>query len=138
MARDRHGRGLRAPVAPPSVPISRSRREEFDLAVLDAVEDLEHLWGVSLEGIDFAVDEAPVGRAGDGPGEVSDRGVRLGELQRVEDQDPPTGRPLVVVYRRPIESRTPRGPERTHAVLHVVGELVAELIGRDPGELSVD
>ena len=138
MARDRHGRGLRAPMAPPSVPISRTRREEFDSAVLDAVEDLEGLWGVSLEDVDFAVDEAPLHPAADKPGEVADRGVRLGELKRAEELDPPTGRALVVVYRRPIEGRTSRGSERAHAVLHVVGELVAELLGRDPGELSHD
>ncbi len=138
MARDRHGRGLRAPLAPPALPISRSRREEFDDAVMDAVEDLERLWGTSFEHVDFAVDEAPVTEAGQAPGEVSDRGVRLGQLVRADEVEPPTGRPLVLIYRRPIEGRTTRGAERAHAVLHVVAELLAELVGRDLGESPID
>ncbi len=125
-------------MAPAALPMTRTRREEFDDAVLDAVEDLERLWNVQLDHVDFAVDEAPVTPASDAPGEVADRGIRLGQLVRAEDVQPANGRAVVLLYRRPIEGRTARGPERAHAVLHVVAELVAELIGRDLGEFPID
>ncbi len=41
--RDRHGRGLRGRLVPAEVPLARSRAEEFDYLVLDAVEDLADL-----------------------------------------------------------------------------------------------
>ena len=45
--RDRHGRGLRGRLVPDSVPLARSRAEQFDDLVLDAVEDIERRWAVS-------------------------------------------------------------------------------------------
>jgi hypothetical protein len=42
--RDRHGRGLRGRLVPDGVPLARSRAEQFDDLVLDAVEDLERRW----------------------------------------------------------------------------------------------
>ncbi|KOU30836.1 hypothetical protein ADK52_03920, partial [Streptomyces sp. WM6372] len=39
--RDRHGRGMRGPLAPPQVPLSASRAELFGDLVRDSVERLE-------------------------------------------------------------------------------------------------
>ena len=38
--RDRHGRGLRGRLVPTDIPLARSRAEQFDDLVLDAVEDI--------------------------------------------------------------------------------------------------
>src|SRR3954465_5702275 len=57
--RDRHGRGLRGRLVPPSVPLSRSRAGQFDDLVLDAVEDLERRWEKELAGVEFAVEDVP-------------------------------------------------------------------------------
>ena len=57
--RDRHGRGLRGRLVPADVPLARSRAEQFDDLVLDAVEDLERRWERELAGVEFAVEDVP-------------------------------------------------------------------------------
>ena len=87
--RDRHGRGLRGVIAPPNVPLARTRSERFDDLVLDAVEELEAHWAAELAGVEFAVEEVPP--AGEHAGvsddatdsdTIVDRGVPLGRLAR--------------------------------------------------------
>lgn len=56
--RDRHGRGMRGPVAPPQVPLSASRGEVFRDLVQDSVERLERRWPQLAE-VDFVVLEVP-------------------------------------------------------------------------------
>src|ERR1700737_1990371 len=53
--RDRHGRGLRGRLVPPGVPLYRSRAQQFDDMVLDAVARLESRWEAELAGVEFAV-----------------------------------------------------------------------------------
>jgi predicted Zn-dependent protease with MMP-like domain len=66
--RDRRGRGLRGLLAPPDVPLHRSRAERFDELVLQAVARLEPRWEAHLAGVEFAVEEIPPpGAAGSGP-----------------------------------------------------------------------
>src|SRR3982751_6159540 len=57
--RDRHGRGLRGRLVPAEVPLARSRAEQFDDLVLDAVEDIERRWERELAGVEFAVEDVP-------------------------------------------------------------------------------
>src|SRR3712207_9516262 len=57
--RDRHGRGLRGRLVPDGVPLARSRAEQFDDLVLDAVEALERRWEKELAGVEFAVADVP-------------------------------------------------------------------------------
>src|SRR5487761_280048 len=57
--RDRHGRGLRGRLVPPGVPLYRTRSQEFDDMVLDAVARLESRWEAELAGVEFAVQEVP-------------------------------------------------------------------------------
>ncbi len=57
--RDRHGRGLRGGLAPPGVPLHRTRAERFDDLVLQAVARLEPRWEAHLAGVEFAVEEIP-------------------------------------------------------------------------------
>lgn len=57
--RDRHGRGLRGTLAPPDVPLHRTRAERFDDLVLQAVARLESRWEAQLAGVEFGVEEIP-------------------------------------------------------------------------------
>lgn len=120
--RDRHGRGARGPLAPAAVPLRRSRAEQFDDLVLDAVEDLEQRWATELRGVEFAVEEVPPEQPGD------DADV---PLARVVPSLP--GEPArVVVYRRPLEMRAHDRDDLAGLVHDVVVEQVADLLEMDP------
>ncbi|MFD5701929.1 metallopeptidase family protein [Streptomyces lasiicapitis] len=129
--RDRHGRGMRGPVAPPQVPLSASRAEAFTDLVQDSVERLERRWPQLTE-IDFLVLDVPPtsGGVGEGGGD-DDWGagtVPLGGTITASE-----GRPArVVIYRRPVEIRTKGRDERAALVHEVVVEQVAELLGLSP------
>jgi hypothetical protein len=133
--RDRRGRGLRAPLAPREVPIGRSRAAQFDDLVLDAVEDLERTWASELAGIEFAIEDVPPpGRIEFDPEAVTDRGIALGRLYR--NGLGPVTKPVVVIYRRPVEVRAADVLDRGDLVFAVVAELVAELLGKDLDDLD--
>jgi predicted Zn-dependent protease with MMP-like domain len=138
--RDRRGRGLRGQIAPPAVPLARTRSEEFDDLILDAVEELESHWAAELAGIEFAVEEVPPllnGMTAEFEADVvADRGVPLGRLYR--EGVPNLPRPMVVVYRRPVEARAGEPEDRGDLVFMVVAELVADLLGRDLDEFEGD
>ena len=66
--RDRHGRGLRGRLVPPGVPLYRSRAQQFDDLVLEAVARLEPRWEAELSDVEFAVQEVPDGDTADEDG----------------------------------------------------------------------
>lgn len=119
--RDRHGRGARGPLAPATVPLRRSRAEQFDDLVLDAVEDLEQRWAAELRGVEFAVEDVPPDVAGDAE-------VPLARLMPRAGGDPAR----VVVYRRPLELRARDRDDLAGLVHDVVVEQVADLLEVDP------
>ncbi|MFF1924861.1 metallopeptidase family protein [Streptomyces sp. NPDC058221] len=116
--RDRHGRGMRGPVAPPQVPLSASRADSFRDLVQDSVERLERRWPQLAE-VDFVVLDVP------GTGEET---VPLGNALSAEKERPAQ----IVIYRRPVEIRTKNRDERALLVHEVVVEQVAELLGLAP------
>ncbi|NHC13093.1 metallopeptidase family protein [Motilibacter deserti] len=126
--RDRHGRGIRGPLGPPSVPLSRSRAEVFDGLVLDAVEHLERRWEDRMRDIEIGVENVPPVEA---PPDSPDP-VPLGRaFPRVGDLPP-----RIVVYRRPLETRALDRRDLADLVQDVVTEQVAELLGVDPATLD--
>ncbi|MBC3982231.1 metallopeptidase family protein [Streptomyces sp. AC536] len=129
--RDRHGRGMRGPIAPPQVPLSISRADAFDDLVHDSAERLGRRWP-QLSGVDFSVRDVPGVEAGAGdglgPGAWSDDAVPLGRFIAGEGERPAR----IVVFRRPIEIRTKSRDERALLVHEVVVEQVAELLGLAP------
>lgn len=137
--RDRRGRGLRGRLVPPSVPLARSRAQQFDDLVLDAVEHLERRWSKELEPVEFAVEDVPQVPA-DGADPVLDEDVvddgaiplaRL--LPAGRDESTP---PRIVVYRRPLEVRSLDRLDLADLVHEVVVEQVANLLGLDPDEVD--
>jgi predicted Zn-dependent protease with MMP-like domain len=125
--RDRRGRGLRGPLLPADVPASRSRAERFDDVVLDAVERLERHWRDELADVEFAVEDVPP--ADPSPWENGE--VPLGRFFPAERGLPPR----VVVYRRPVETRS---DDAQLAVLvhEVVVEQVAHALGLEPEKVD--
>ena len=122
---------------PPGVPLSRTRAEEFDDLVLDAVEHLERHWRQELAGVEFAVEEVPYLESGTadqlihGSDVVEDGNVPLARLL------PAGGTPArIVVYRRPLEVRARGRHDLADLVHDVVVEQVANLLGRDPEEID--
>jgi predicted Zn-dependent protease with MMP-like domain len=118
------------------VPLHRTRGEEFDDLVLDAVEELEQQWAGELAALEFAVEDVPPpGPELDfGNDVVVDRGVPLGRLFREGLPDIP--QPVIVVYRRPIEARASDPEDRSDLVFMVVVDLAAEFLGRDVDEID--
>ncbi len=134
-ARDRRGRGVRGPLAPPAVPLRRSPGERFDDLVLDAVDELHEHWAPELAGVEFAVEDVPPPGLDDLSEDVLlDRGVPLGRLHRHGVEG--IAAPLIVVFRRPIENRALEALDRPDLVFMVVAELAALYLGRDVEEID--
>ena len=132
-SRDRRGRGLRGPLAPPGSPLWLTPAERFDELVLDAVEALEETWAESLRAVEFVVEEVPPEPV-EGVGAAAEEPVPLGRTFPAR-----VGRPArVVVYRRPVEGRTPASRLRDAFVHDIVVELVAELLGLEPETVDPD
>jgi predicted Zn-dependent protease with MMP-like domain len=134
--RDRHGRGVRGRLVPPGVPLYRTRSQQFDDMVLDAVARLEPRWEAELAGVEFAVQEVPEAD------ELIDDSIPL-PLARTVPGTPESVTPArpatparIVVYRRPLMARSESEGELSELVFDVVVEELADLLGLDPD--SVD
>lgn len=123
--RDRRGRGLRGPIGPPHLPVTRTRAERFDEAVVDALEHLEHRWASELAGVQVLVEEVPPVDTNEFRGEIGDE-IPLGRVEPSARRRPAR----LVVYRRPVEARTERPSELEAVTRIVVAGLVAELLGK--------
>jgi predicted Zn-dependent protease with MMP-like domain len=126
--RDRHGRGLRGPLVPSGLPLARSRAEQFDGLVLDAAERLDQRWSEQLAEVEFAVEDVPP--SDPAPWEHGE--VPLGRLFPRSGGHPAR----IVVYRRPVETRTSDLRDTARLVHDVVVEQVAHLIGMEPHEID--
>jgi predicted Zn-dependent protease with MMP-like domain len=160
--RDRHGRGLRGVLAPPDVPLHRTRAERFDDLVLQAVARLEPQWEAHLSGIEFVVEEippadataagsrgpVPLSRLEPGsaqpdqprpaPGPQPDPVIarEAGEAGEAGAGQPGPQPPRIVVYRRPLMIRAEGEEELGDLVFDVVVEEFARLLGIDPSDVD--
>ncbi len=74
--RDRRGRGLRGRLTPPEVPLYKTRADQFDDLVREAVAHLDHRWAAELAEVEFVVDEVPPPEPSEG-GEGRSRAIQL-------------------------------------------------------------
>jgi predicted Zn-dependent protease with MMP-like domain len=118
------------------VPLYRTRSQQFDDMVLDAVARLESRWEAELAGVEFAVQEVPEA------GELVDDSVPL-PLARTVPGTQGSGNPArpavparIVLYRRPLMARSENDNELSDLVFDVVVEEFAGVLGLDPD--SVD
>jgi len=127
--RDRRGRGLRGRLVPPGVPLYRSRSQQFDDLVLEAVARLEPRWENELATVEFAVQEVP-------DADAEDEGVPLARIVRgspdASDPGNPAAAPRIVLFRRPLLARAEDEEELSELIFDVVVEEFAEILGVDP------
>ena len=134
--RDRHGRGLRGRLVSPAVPLYRTRSQQFDDMVLDAVARLDERWETELTGVEFAVQEVPEAD------ELADDSGPLPLSRTVpgspESRDPvrPASPARIVVYRRPLLARSESDSELSDLVFDVVVEEFARFLGLDPESID--
>lgn len=129
--RDRHGRGLRGPLAPPSVPLTVSPAERFDDLVVTAVARAGRRMRDELGGLgdlEVVVTELPAGH------HPTDSGlpVPLGTAHPATPDRPAR----VVVHRRPLEARAATRRELQRLVRDVVAEQLSVLLGVPPDEID--
>ena len=129
-SRDRHGRGIRGELAPAQVPLMLSRSQRFDEYVLDAVEEVERAvdgdpaLGEQLGVVEFGIEEVPP----DGDLAAAESGAQALPLAR--SQEAGAGSPArVVIYRRPVELRSPDLRDRAALVHELVVDELADLLG---------
>jgi predicted Zn-dependent protease with MMP-like domain len=137
--RDRRGRGLRGRLTPPDVPLSRTRADQFDDVVREAVAHLDHRWSAELAEVEFVVDEVPPAESDGDAGEPSADGpdalpeqVRLSRLLPASGSGRHTRPPQIVLYRRPLELRALDPDDLAELVLDVLIHEVADLLGVGP------
>jgi predicted Zn-dependent protease with MMP-like domain len=127
-------------LAPRPVPIAHSRGDAFDAMVLHAIDHLQPRLGEQLAQVEFAVEDVP---------DVSHRGTADFDFDEdiLDDNAVPLSRlyrtgvagisaPVIVVYRRPLESRAAQGEELADLVHDVVVEQLARLLGRSAEEID--
>lgn len=117
---------------PPGVPLYRSRAEQFDDLVLDAVARLEPRWESELAGVEFAVQEVP------DDDELAEDTIAV-PLARVVPGSPvstdsahPARATRIVLYRRPLLARADDEDELMDLIFDVVVEEFAQVLGLDP------
>jgi hypothetical protein len=125
--RDRHGRGIRAAVTGPHLPLLRTRVDLFEMTVASTAEYLKDVWPTELDGVAFEIAGLPSQLAGSA-------GVDRWRVYPEERR--------VVLYRLPIErlSHLHRDDEshKRMMVESCVFRAVAELLGKDPWDLAPD
>ena len=86
--RDRHGRGIRAAVTGPHLPLLRSRADTFEMTVASTAEYLKDLWPDELAAVTFEVAGMP---------------SELGATPAVDRWRVLPAQRRVILYRLPIE-----------------------------------
>ena len=119
---------MRGPLAPPQVPLNRTRAERFDDLVLDAIDYLDKRWAAELATVEFAVEDVPPVDARHGADQASGAPVPLSGLFRAA----PGTAPRIVLYRRPLETRSSTEDALGALVYEVLVDEVAELLGVEP------
>ncbi|WP_367185023.1 metallopeptidase family protein [Trebonia sp.] len=118
------------------MPLYRTRSQQFDDMVLDAVARLEPRWETELAGVEFAVQEVPE------PDELADDSGPLPLARMVpgsaDPQDParPATAARIVVYRRPLLARAEDDDELSDLIFDVVVEEFAQVLGLDPESID--
>jgi predicted Zn-dependent protease with MMP-like domain len=117
---------------PPGVPLYRSRSEQFDDMVLDAVARLEPRWESELATVEFAVQEVP------DDDELADDTLSIPLARAIPaslvstDPASPASAARIVLYRRPLLARADDEDELMDLIFDVVVEEFAQVLGLDP------
>ncbi|MBO0984866.1 metallopeptidase family protein [Rathayibacter sp. SD072] len=129
-SRDRHGRGIRGPVTGPHLPLLQTRTDFFEMTVGSAIDYLRGAWPDELAGIRVDVAATP----DVDPARLRATGIARWRVDHAERR--------ITLYRVPIQRlaklhRRDEFHERMLIESHVF-RAVAELLGRDPWDISPD
>jgi predicted Zn-dependent protease with MMP-like domain len=127
--RNRHGRGLRGELMLPTLPGYRTRSDLFDDLVLDSAQRLHDIWGKTLDGVRFAVEEIP-------PGLETLVAERTPAPMGAYTPATPAEGPVITLYRRVVEQVCGSREELQDLVHDVVVEHTAEMLGVPPESLD--
>lgn len=118
---------------PPEVPLYRTRAQQFDDMVLDAVAQLEPRWETELASVEFAVQEVPeADELADDSSPLPLARVVPGSAADPRNPGQPATPARIVVYRRPLMARAEDDDELSDLVFGVVVEEFASVLGLDP------
>lgn len=123
-------------MAPLTVPMSRTKAEAFDVMVLQAVEHLGPDVSARLQTVEFAVEDVPDPiTAEESPDDVLEDGlVPLSRIHRKGVEG--ISAPVIVFYRRPMETRATRPEELSDLVHDVVVEQIARFLGESAEDID--
>ncbi|MCI1674861.1 MAG: metallopeptidase family protein [Ancrocorticia sp.] len=127
--RDRHGRGLRGPVIPFTVPAWRTRADKFDDVLAYDLGVYRQILGSEMAHLDFGVLDVPESE----PAPWED-GVPLARFLPFERPAKITGR--IVFFRKPIEMAAARTAEPRLFIHDVVTEQLAAALDKDPEQID--
>ncbi len=128
--RDRHGRGLRGPLIPATLPGYRTRSQAFDELVVESADRLRHLWPGTLDLVEYVVEEVP--------GELealiaAGAQAPLGNFSRAEAAASGLVKAAeITIYRHPLEALCDTPGQLRELVHEVLIEQVAGLMDMDP------
>jgi len=125
--RDRHGRGLRGPTLPHNAPSYETSAQLFTRLVREAIEDLDERFPTSMTHITFLTEEVPSLR----DLTLHDGVVALGRVAAGNPHE-------CVLYRRPIEWRSPTDMALSRTIRDVLAENVGLLLGMRPENVDPD
>ena len=127
---------MRGRLVPPGVPLYRTRSEQFDDIVLEAVARLEPRWEAELASVEFAVQEVPEAEdLADDSDDIPLARVIPGAPDRGDPARPATPT-RIVVYRRPLMARADNDDDLSDLVYDVVVEELARALGIDPDTID--
>lgn len=129
-SRDRHGRGVRGPITGPNLPPLQTRTDFFETTIGSAIDYLRGTWPQELVGVRVDVATTP----DVDPESLDGAGITRWSVDRAARR--------ITLYRVPIErlAKLHRRDDWHQRMLieSYVFRAVAELLGRDPWDLSPD
>lgn len=127
--RDRRGRGIRGPLIPPAMPAWRTRSEKFDRLVASCAARLVRRHP-SLADVQFGVEEVP-------PSDPSAWELGSVAVGRYFPKDKGAALPArIVVYRRPLLTRSYGPGDLADLVRAVLAEQAAQALGMNPEDVD--
>lgn len=128
--RNRHGRGLRAPIFGTRLPQYRTASGMFDAMVAAQIRRLNSAWQALTKDVQFAVEDVPPSQP-----------LLWEQNRRILSQAFPASRGMqsrIVLYRLPLCTHVSSRSELQYAIRDELVQCLAELYGRRPEEIDPD
>lgn len=128
--RNRHGRGMRAPMFGTRLPKYRTASGMFDAMVASQISRLNGAWHDLMKNVQFAVEDVPPSQP-----------IIWENNRRIMSQCFPASHgmpPRIVLYRMPLCTHVTSRSELNYAIRDEMVQRLAQLYGRRPEEIDPD